>query len=136
VFQTEIQPSASAALQMDIAAAARGTVRAVIAGELDISNSHILQVRLLAVLRDRHPTVLDLDMANVTFMDSSTIHALVRVHATAERAGCRMRILNLRPIVVRELEELGLLEAFGAAAALERTRVHEGHGRPRPETAG
>jgi anti-anti-sigma factor len=112
VSQTEIQPTASAAWQMDIAAATRGTVRTAIAGELDISNSHILQVRLLAALRDRHPTVLDVDMANVTFIDCSTVHALVRVHATAERAGCRMRILNPQPFVARVLDVLGLLDGF------------------------
>jgi anti-sigma B factor antagonist len=121
VSQTEIRPTASAALQMEIAAPKRGTVRAVIAGELDISSSHILRVRLLAALRDRHPTVLDIDMANVTFMDCSTVHALVRIHATAERAGCRMRILNPQPIVARMLEVLGLVDAFGTASAFGRT---------------
>lgn len=113
VSQTEIQPTAFADAQMDITGATRGTVLAVIAGELDISNSHILRVRLLAALRDQHPTVLNVDMTNVTFMDCSTVRALVSVHATAEKSGCRMRILNPRSIVVRILEVLGLLELFG-----------------------
>jgi anti-anti-sigma factor len=102
---------------MGIVGATRETVLAVIAGELDISNSHILQVCLLAALRNRHPTVLDIDMANVTFMDCSTVRVLVTVHATAERSGCRMRIVNPRSIVVQILEVLGLLGLFGTVPA-------------------
>lgn len=115
--QAEIQPITIAAFQLDIVGTTRGTVRAEIAGELDMSNSHILQVRLLAAVRDRHPTVLDIDLTNVTFMDCSTVHALVRIHATAERSGCRMRILNPQTIVVRVLQVLDLLELFGTVPA-------------------
>lgn len=126
VSQTEIQPTATAPLQMDITGATRGIVLAVIAGELDISNSHILRVRLLAALRDRHPAVLDVDMANVTFMDCSTVRALVSVHATGEKSGCRMRILNPQSIVVRILEVLGLLGLFGTVPAREDNVVRAG----------
>jgi anti-anti-sigma factor len=126
VSQTEIQPTAFAAAQMDITGATRGTVLVVIAGELDISNSHILRVRLLAALRDRHPAVLDVDMANVTFMDCSTVRALVSVHATAEKSGCRMRIVNPRSIVVRILEVLGLFGLFGSVPAREDEVVRAG----------
>lgn len=114
---TEIQPTATAPFQLDIAGTTRRTVRAVITGELDTSNSHILQARLLAAVRDRHPTVLDVDLAGVTFMDCSTVHALVRIQATAERSGCRMRIVNPQSIVMRILEILGLLELFGIGPA-------------------
>jgi len=117
VSQAETQPTATAHFQMNIVGATHRTVRAEIAGELDMSNSHILQARLLAALRDRHPAVLDLDMTDVTFMDCSTVSALVRIRATAERSSCRMRILNPRPLVVRILDALDLLELLGAVPA-------------------
>lgn len=107
----------------DIVGVAPGVVRAVIAGELDITNSHIVLTRLLAAVRDRHPAVLDVDVADVTFMDCSTVHALRRVHVTAERSGCRMSIVHPQPIVVRILEILGLLDLFTTGSAVTRTTV-------------
>jgi anti-anti-sigma factor len=107
----------------DILGVAPGVVRAVIAGQLDVSNSHIVQVRLLAAVRDRHPTRLDVDLSGVTFMDCSMAHALQRIHATAERSGCRMRIVRPQPVVVRILEVLGLLELFTTESAVGRTTV-------------
>jgi anti-anti-sigma factor len=116
VSQTKSQPTATAHFQVSIVGVTRRAVRADIAGELDTSNSHILQVRLLAALRDRHPAVLDLDLTDLTFMDCSTVSALVRIRATAERSGCRMRILNPRSVVVRMLDALDLLEVFSVVS--------------------
>jgi anti-anti-sigma factor len=107
---------------MDIVGGTRRTVRAEIAGALDTSNSHILQARLLAALRDRHPAFLDIDLTNVTFMDCSTVSALIRIHATAERSSCRMRIVNPQSIVVRILEVFDLLEPFGTVNDEQRVQ--------------
>jgi anti-anti-sigma factor len=115
VSPTVLRPSTTPSLQFLISGATPGTVVVAVAGELDLSNAHILRVRLLAAVRDRHPSCLDLDMAGVTFMDCSTIRVLLMVRTTAEKSGCRMRILNPQPIVVRVLEVLGVLEMFTAA---------------------
>lgn len=108
-------------MRMDILGASSGVVQVAIAGELDLSNAHIMRVRLLAAVRDRHPVVLDLDLAGVTFIDSTAVHALQRIHTTAERSGCRMRVLRPQPAVVRILEVLGVLDLFTTGSPARRT---------------
>jgi anti-anti-sigma factor len=74
----------------------------------------VLRERLLRVLRDQRPDLLDVDLAGVTFLDCTGLGALVAVRNAAIRAGGQMRVSHPQPIVRRILEVTGLLGVFTA----------------------
>jgi len=64
---------------------ARVAVVAVV-GEIDLSNSDVLRVRLLNVLSALRPHRIEVDLAGVTFMDCSGLTVLVVLRQAAARA--------------------------------------------------
>ena len=92
---------------------ARVAVVAVV-GEIDLSNSDVLRVRLLNVLSALRPHRIEVDLAGVTFMDCSGLTVLVALGQTAARTGCRLWITNPQPIVRRVLDLTGLLDVLTA----------------------
>lgn len=89
-------------------------VRVAVVGEIDLSTSDLLRVRLLDALSAPHPHRIEVDLAEVTFLDCSGVTVLVTLRHAAARAGCRLRITNPQPIVRRVLDLTGLLEVFTA----------------------
>ncbi len=55
------------------------------------------------------------DMAGVTFIDSSGLRSLIRAHHHAESTGKRLVILNPSTVVSRLIELSGLNDLFHAA---------------------
>ncbi|MCW6010900.1 STAS domain-containing protein [Micromonospora sp. CPCC 205371] len=90
------------------------TARVAVAGEIDLATTPVLRERLLRVLRDQRPDLLDVDVAGVTFLDCTGLGALVAVRNAAIRAGRQMRVSHPQPIVRRVLEVTGLLGVFTA----------------------
>jgi anti-anti-sigma factor len=91
-----------------------GSVRVAVVGEIDLSNSDLLRIRLLNVLSASHPHHLDVDLAGVPFLDCSGITVLVAVDRAAARIGCRLHITNPQPLVRRVLDLTGLLDVLTA----------------------
>ncbi|HEX5201331.1 MAG TPA: STAS domain-containing protein [Actinoplanes sp.] len=91
-----------------------GTARVAATGEIDLSSSGVLHVRLLNVLATLHPHRIEVDLAGVTFLDCSGLTVLVDAGKAAARAGCCLRITNPRPLVRRILDLTGLLDALTA----------------------
>ena len=85
----------------------RGTVLEV-AGELDLDTSAVLFATARGAPEPERPLVLD--MAEVSFMDSTAIGVLVQV--SQERT---VKIVNPSEQVQRILEITGLTELFGLA---------------------
>lgn len=83
-------------------------------GEVDLATADLLRDRLLGLLHEHGPTVLDVDLARVSFLDCTGIGALVAVRNAAIRAGRRVWITHPQPIVRRVLEVTGLLGLFTA----------------------
>ena len=84
------------------------SVHAVLTGEFDMANVSELERLLHEALERRSELVLDLD--GVTFMDSQTLHLLVRLH---HEMGARRGTLRLRPNKnVRQLLELSGLSGL------------------------
>ncbi|MFE3448738.1 STAS domain-containing protein [Nonomuraea sp. NPDC059194] len=84
---------------------AAGTLVGV-AGELDITNSG----QLAGYLNDRHPDwalPLVLDMAAVTFMDSSGVHLLIDLHHREDASGGSLHLAAPHARVTRVLEIIG-----------------------------
>lgn len=94
-------------------------VRISFSGEIDLSSSDAVQAAVYDALRSHQPRHLEVDLAEVRFMDSSGIHALLRCRTQAIKARCQLVVTNAQPIVYR------VLEISGVVAVLSITPVRE-----------
>lgn len=114
MFTTLSPATALTQLHLDTSRPTPSTARVAVAGEVDLATAHLLRDRLLNVLREQAPAVLDVDLARVTFLDCTGISALVAVREATLQAGHQMRVSQPQPIVRRVLEVTGLLDLFTA----------------------
>jgi anti-anti-sigma factor len=91
-----------------------GTARLSVAGELDMATAPMLGMRLLAVLADHRPAIIDVDLAEVTFLDCTGIGVLVAARNAAEQTGSRVWLSHPQPMPAVVLGVVGLLDAFTA----------------------
>jgi anti-sigma B factor antagonist len=103
-------------LRLTTHATADGGVRLAVAGEIDIATVDQLTDVLTEIIRNRRPARLDVDFAEVTFLDSSGVAALVAAwrSASADRIG--FAVVNCDPNVLRVLEITGMMQALTASA--------------------
>jgi anti-anti-sigma factor len=86
-----------------------GLARLAVNGEVDMATAGRLRDELLHALAALHPRCLEIDLAEVTFLDCSGITVLVVAGKAAARAGCQMMIVDPQPVVRRVLTLTGLL---------------------------
>ncbi|HZO62949.1 MAG TPA: STAS domain-containing protein [Gaiellaceae bacterium] len=95
-----------------------GTVVVVVGGEHDLDSAPTLQATLEDALADCTHLVVDLCAA--TFIDSSTVNALVQAKRQADDGSRRFNlVLSTTPIVERTLEICGVLPALNRVKTLE-----------------
>ena len=82
-------------------------------GEIDMTTVPALSHTLTTVLHQERPRHIDVNLAEVTFMDSSGINALMACRAEATPNGCRITISHPRPMVRRVLTVTGVHQLFG-----------------------
>ena len=82
-------------------------------GEIDMTTVNTLSYTLTTVLAQERPLHIDVNLAEVTFMDSSGINALMACRAEATPRGCRITISHPRPMVSRVLDVTGVNHLFG-----------------------
>lgn len=82
-------------------------------GEIDMTTVETLSHTLTTVLAQERPVHIDVNLAEVTFMDSSGINALMACRAEATPNGCRITISHPRPMVSRILAVTGVNHLFG-----------------------
>lgn len=82
-------------------------------GEIDMTTVTALSHTLTTVLAQERPLHIDVNLAEVTFMDSSGINALMACRAEATPSGCRITISHPRPTVSRVLTVTGVNHLFG-----------------------
>lgn len=82
-------------------------------GEIDMTTVNAFTHTLTTVLSQERPQHIDVNLAEVTFMDSSGINALVACRAEATPRGCRITISHPRPMVSRVLSVAGVNHLFG-----------------------
>lgn len=86
--------------------ATSGRITVALAGECDLAaREHLTAVLLDAVHRSRAVFV---DLARLTFIDSSGVHSLVTAHHAAVHAGGHVYVLNATGPVAGVLEMTGL----------------------------
>jgi len=107
--------SASAPLHIAVAFPALGTARMVVAGEVDLATAPTFGLRLFTLLQGHRLVVLEVDMADVTFLDCAGVSVLVSVRHAARQAGCQLWVTRPQPLVEMVLEMVGLLEVLTVA---------------------
>jgi anti-sigma B factor antagonist len=84
-----------------------GTHRLTPIGELDLVTTPILERAFDAVLRDDDAEMIVVDLTELSFMDSTGIHLLLRMQAACED-GDRLRVINGSRPVQRILDVTGV----------------------------
>ncbi|BCJ45890.1 hypothetical protein GCM10010168_56900 [Actinoplanes ianthinogenes] len=87
----------------------------LLAPELDVDVADELRASLEKAVDGSPCRQLDLDLAEVTFIDSYSLGALVGVRNTAAAAGLTMILTRPSPPVRQAIEVTGLAEVFGIA---------------------
>ena len=79
-----------------------GAAEIVLGGEVDIAARPPLDDVLHQALGSEKPDALVVDLTDVTFADSSTVHWLTEVKRTADASGARLTVTTV-PGAVRDL---------------------------------
>jgi anti-sigma B factor antagonist len=86
-----------------------------VAGEVDIETSPVLEERLRSVLDQGHSSLV-VDLAGVTFLDSTGLSVLIGGLRRCQGGGGELRLVSPRPNVRKVLEVTGLVGTFGLEA--------------------
>jgi anti-anti-sigma factor len=101
-----------AGLSVD-ATAAGDRSRFRVVGELDLDSAAILRRPVEAELTAGQVRAVTLDLAELTFVDSSGLALLVELRRLASGAGIQLDIVNVRPGPTRVISIAGLAETLG-----------------------
>ena len=82
-------------------------------GEVDVSNAEELRAQIDAGLADETTQQIEVDMAQVSYIDSTGIGVLVGSAHKAQDSGRVFQVLNPQPNVLRILGLLGVDEVLG-----------------------
>jgi len=89
------------------------TLDVVLQGEIDFGNAPAILEETSAAIRRRRPAVVRVDLAGITYFDSTAVRMLVRIASVAEEVAATIRMENASPAVRRVLEVTGLWQHFG-----------------------
>ena len=98
-------------MRVTINQATDGRVDAAISGEVDADNCAEVGAALLG--SGTPSNLMSVDASQLSFLDSSGISELLRVHDAVREAGGEFRLVDPTDNVRRVLEITGLLETFG-----------------------
>ncbi|GAA3346324.1 hypothetical protein GCM10020358_56870 [Amorphoplanes nipponensis] len=90
-----------------------------LSGEVDMNVEEELAGVLLAEIERPGATAVLIDLAGVTFLDSSTINVLVRVYNAARGSGRLLRLAGARPTQLKVLEMTGLMPLLALGGGAE-----------------
>ena len=92
---------------------ASGAVEISPVGEIDVENAYELKDAVAAQLADNRPGRIELNMQNVTFIDSVGISALVSAFQLSGISGVKLVVTRPSRFAHRQLWVTGLLGLFG-----------------------
>jgi anti-sigma B factor antagonist len=126
------QPPSS---RLELSSAGAGCLLAVVAGEIDFANATSLQTRISAACIERGARAVVLEMAEVEFMDSSGLRAILHLQRElADEHGGGVVLLGPTPQVRGILTLTGLDRQLPAVETLAQAlALLEGDGRGRDE---
>jgi anti-sigma B factor antagonist len=88
-------------------------------GDVDLTTVAAVQSHLDAAVAGPEPRVV-VDMARVTFVDSSFLHSLIRTWRRAQRAGGELVIVCAEPAIRRALDVFGVSKEIAVHEDLAR----------------
>ncbi|MEV6632130.1 STAS domain-containing protein [Actinoplanes sp. NPDC051470] len=109
--------------------AADQTVEVAPAGEIDVENAYLIKDAVVAAMAEGTPSRIELNMQDVTFIDSVGISALVSAHQMAGISGVKVVVTKPSRFAHRQLWVTGLLGLFGNPDP-------HGEGRNQPAVSG
>ncbi len=89
-----------------------GALRVALRGEVDFTSAPRMTAAIRQAVADRRPGAVHVDLAEVSFLDSSGIGVLVDVMKAAGQAGAPFVVEHARGMVYDQLSIAGLIEAF------------------------
>jgi len=92
---------------------ASGAVEISPSGEIDVENAYTVKDAVAEQLADNRPERIELNMQNVTFIDSVGISALVSAFQLAGISGVKLVVTRPSRFAHRQLWVTGLLGLFG-----------------------
>ena len=92
--------------------------RVTLVGELDLASAYAFDRRLLAVEQD-NPSVIVVDLREVTFLDSAGLARLVSAQRRARRGGWRLVLVKGGKAIQRVLQTTQLVEHFDIVRDVE-----------------
>jgi anti-anti-sigma factor len=92
-----------------------GTLDVSLYGDIDFGNAPSVREAIRAAVGAATPDVIRVDLAAISFLDSSGIAVLVVGHRLATSIGARYVLINPSPGVYEHLRLTGLAELFGVA---------------------
>ena len=84
----------------------------VLSGEIDFSIAPTLRDSGSELAESVAPGRLEVDLGDVTFIDSSGLGALIALRNTARQCGATLVLVRLSPAVVRFFELAGVKDSF------------------------
>ena len=99
-------------------------VRIAFSGEIDIETTDVIRQAVDAALAE-HPdaTLVELDLAAVTLIDSTGVGTLVSVHRGLSERGIRLLVTNPVKIVERVFKVTGVFQMLtGSGVSTQRRR--------------
>jgi anti-anti-sigma factor len=94
-------------------------------GEIDVNTAHEVREAVAAALANGRPSRIELNLRQVSFIDSVGISAMVAGFQTAEVSGVRLVVTQPSRFVHRQLWVTGLLGLFGAPEPYEAGPARE-----------
>ena len=92
---------------------ASGAVEVSPKGEIDVENAYAIKDAVAALLAQDRPGRIELNMQDITFIDSVGITALVGAHQLAGISGAKLVVTRPSRFAHRQLWVTGLLGLFG-----------------------
>jgi anti-sigma B factor antagonist len=89
------------------------TLDVILEGELDFGNSPRILEQVRAAVLQRRPALVRVDLALVTYADSSALGMLVKLVEVATEVSASVRVENPSPAIRRIMEITGLTNLFG-----------------------
>jgi anti-sigma B factor antagonist len=83
-------------------------------GEIDVDTAHEVREAINSVLNERRPSQINLNLRQVSFIDSVGVSALVAGFQAAEVGGVKLVVTEPSRFVHRQLWVTGLLGLFGS----------------------
>jgi anti-sigma B factor antagonist len=84
-----------------------------VAGEMDLTVAGPFETAVQRLIAEQRPDVVRIDLADLVFLDSTAVSALVRLWRMARRRNCALRVVNATGTVRHILDITGALAILG-----------------------